>query len=119
LKNDSFISKGLKELEKLSLNRFGLEAMEIGAFNGLTNLTCLSVRHNKLHEIIPRTFEKNNLLKYLDLSHNKIEHLEIYIFCGLVKKKLYKFERKQTAVPPPRHVLRVTESQNTIFVREL
>jgi len=85
LKNDSFISKGLKELKKLSLNRCGLEAIEFGAFNGLTKLTRLSLRHNKLLEIIPRTFEKNSFLKYLDLSHNKLEHLESDIFFGSVK----------------------------------
>jgi len=80
LKNDSFISKGLKELKKLSLNRCGLEALEFGAFNGFTKLTHLSLRYNELLAIIPCTFEKNSLLNYLDLSQNKIEHLESDVF---------------------------------------
>ena len=70
LKNDSFISIRLEKLKKISLNRCGLEAIKFGAFNGLTNLTRLSLRHNELREIIPCTFEKNKHLKYLNLSHN-------------------------------------------------
>ena len=84
LKNDSFISKGLKELKKLSLNHCGLEALEFGAFNGVTKLTRLSLQHNELREIIPCTFEKNIRLNYLDLSHNRIEHLNGNEFSGLV-----------------------------------
>jgi hypothetical protein len=82
--NDTFISRGLSELEKISAENCKIERIELGAFNGLKNMIYLSVWGNKINEIIPRTFEKMNRLKYLDLQDNLIEHLVADIFSGLV-----------------------------------
>lgn len=84
LKKNSFISKGLTELEEIPLNRCGLETIELGAFIGLTKLTYLSFRMNKLSEIIPGTFQNLCNLEYLDLHNNTIGHLEVDVFSGLI-----------------------------------
>jgi leucine-rich repeat transmembrane neuronal protein 1/2 len=64
-----------------------METVEFGAFNGLTELTHLSLSHNQIREIIPGTFEKMDSLEYLDLAHNLIEQLEVDVFSGLVNLK--------------------------------
>ena len=87
LKKDSFISKGLTELQQLSLNRCGLETIELGAFSGLTELTYLSLRRNRLSAIIPGTFQNVSNLQYLGLEYNVIEHLEVDVFSGLINLK--------------------------------
>jgi hypothetical protein len=84
LENDSFVSRGLIKLRKLNVIYCGLATIEIGAFNGLTELISLSLSHNEIREIIPRTFQKMSSLKYLDLRDNIIEYLEVDVFCGLV-----------------------------------
>jgi len=108
LKNDSFISKGLKELKKLSLNRCGLEAIEIGAFYRLTKLTGLSLRHNELREIILRTFEKNSLLKYLHLSHNRSEHLKGNEVSGLLNLNYENLTSNKLRTIHPHFFVRLT-----------
>ena len=56
LKNDSFISIGMTELDILLLERSRLQTIEVGAFNGLTKLTYLSMRSNGIREITHGTF---------------------------------------------------------------
>jgi Leucine-rich repeat (LRR) protein len=87
LKKDSFISTGLTELEKLSLERCELRTIEFGAFNGLSSLSYLSLSFNKISEIVPGTFEKMSRLEDLHLRFNKIRHLEIDVLSGLVNLK--------------------------------
>jgi hypothetical protein len=87
LEKDSFISRGLTELEHLYVLWCEMETIDLGAFSGLTELTLLSLSHNKIREIIPGTFENMNSLEYLDLADNVIEHLEVDVFCGLVNLK--------------------------------
>jgi len=91
LKKDSFISRGLTELEQLSLNRCGLETIELRAFSGLTKLTHLSLGHNRLSAIIPGTFEDVSNLEYLDLQYNIIDRLEVDVFSGLINLKYVAF----------------------------
>jgi Leucine-rich repeat (LRR) protein len=84
LERDSFISKEMTELDILALGRCGLQTIELGAFNGLTKLTFLSMRENVIREITGRTFEEMSGLEYLDLQYNNIEHLDADLFSGLI-----------------------------------
>jgi hypothetical protein len=83
--NDTFVSKGMVDVEKLQAGFCKIRKIELGAFNGLTILTDLSLEGNDISEIIPGTFEMISRLEYLDLKYNKIEHLECDVFRGLVK----------------------------------
>ena len=85
--NDSFVSRGLVNLVILSAGFCKIRRIELGAFNGLTNLTYLSMYGNEISEIIPGTFEKLRSLENLDLARNIIEHLEFDTFSGLVNVK--------------------------------
>jgi hypothetical protein len=75
-------------LQNLQVDFCQIGTIELGAFNGLTNLAYLSMRGNEISEIKPRTFEKMNSLRYLNLDCNKIEHLDIDVFSGLVKLEM-------------------------------
>ena len=81
---DSFAS--LTELELLIVLLCGLRTIELGAFNGLTKLTYLSISMNYICDI-PCTFENMTNLEYLDLSYNRIEHVESAVFSRLVNLK--------------------------------
>ena len=85
LENNSFVS--MTELQLLVANECGLEKIELGAFNGLTNLTQLQIVGNSIKEILPGTFECMNILENLDLSENSLQHLGIGVFSGLVNLK--------------------------------
>jgi len=84
LENDSFVSRGLNELEVLQADFCQIKTVGLGTFNGITNLKHLSVRGNKISEIISGTFVKMSSLEYLDLAHNRLEHLEFGVFTGLI-----------------------------------
>jgi hypothetical protein len=84
LEKDILVSKGLIELNLLTLNRCGLQIIELGAFNGLTKLTYLSMSGNGIEEITGRTFEEMIVLEYLVLRYNRIKHLSVDVFWGLV-----------------------------------
>jgi len=92
LEKDSFISKGLTELDNLALDRCGLETIDLGAFNGLTELKYLSMLENGLVGIPRRTFENMNVLEYLGLQYNKIEHLDVNVFSGLINLRYINLE---------------------------
>ena len=82
LEKDTFVS--LTELEKLNIFKCGLRTIQLGAFNGLTKLTGLSLVFNKIRAIIPGTFETTNILKNLDKGNNGIVHVDSAVFSGLV-----------------------------------
>jgi hypothetical protein len=63
--NDSFVSRGLVELLAIQADFCEVRKVDLGAFNGLTKLTNLSIEGNEISEIIPGTFEKSTHLKYL------------------------------------------------------
>ena len=84
LEKDIFVSKGLTELNLISLDRCGLQIIELGALNGLTKLTYLLMQINGLGGITGRTFEGMSRLEYLVLRYNRIEHLDVDMFWGLV-----------------------------------
>jgi len=50
----------------------------------LPKLSHLDLESNEINKIIPGVFVVNSPLEYLDLDNNKIEHLGIDIFYGLV-----------------------------------
>jgi len=75
LEKDRFVS--LTELEKWNC---GLTTIELGALNGLTNLTELSMQDNKINDILPGTFENMSILVLLDLYNNKMKHLDRDLF---------------------------------------
>jgi len=83
LKKDTFLSRGLTQLERLSTKSCGITRVEPGAFNGLMKLEQLSLMGNMIREIEPRTFENMTTLEELYLVSNKIEHLEPDAFWGL------------------------------------
>jgi hypothetical protein len=85
--NGTFVSRGLVELGVLKADYCNLSIIEVGAFNGLTNLIFLSMGNNKIREIIPGTFEEMSRLEVLLLQYNIIEHLESDVFNGLVNIK--------------------------------
>jgi hypothetical protein len=85
LEKDSFVSRGLTQLEVLHIEECRLRTIDVGAFNGLTELTEVTIKVNEISEIIPGTFENLNSLVRLDLSYNSIEHLDRNAFSGLVK----------------------------------
>jgi hypothetical protein len=85
--SDSFVSKGLIELEMLKADFCKIRKIELGAFNGLTKLTKLSMKGNEIIEILPSTFKNISRLEYLDFEYNKIEHLEVDVFSGLFNLK--------------------------------
>ena len=55
----------------------------VGTFNGLTELRLLSIRGNKICELLPGTFENMSGLEYLVLRFNKIKHLDSAVFSRL------------------------------------
>jgi len=66
----------------------------LGAFKGLTKLTELSMQSNKISVILPGTFENMSSLDHLDLSYNRIKHLDSGVMSGLgVFKGLTKLTR--------------------------
>jgi len=83
---ESFVSKGLVELQILKADFCKLRKIELGAFNELKILIYLSLESNEISEIIPGTFEMSSL-EYLKLGNNVIEHLEGDVFSGLVSLK--------------------------------
>jgi Leucine-rich repeat (LRR) protein len=87
LQKDSFISRGLTELELLDMAYYELETIELGAFNGLTKLKYLLISGSEISEIIPGTFQTMSLLQYLVLTDNRIERLDVDVFSGLVNLK--------------------------------
>ena len=87
LENDSFVSKGLVELETILADYCKISKIEFGAFNGLRLLTHLSMEGNEISEIIPGTFEKMSRLDYLRLHQNRIDQLDSETFYGLVNLK--------------------------------
>jgi len=87
LERDNFVSRGLIELEMISAVFCKIRRMKLGAFNGLTKLTYLSLNGNEISEIIPGVFENMNNLEFLYLGNNSIEHLYSDVFSGLVNLK--------------------------------
>jgi hypothetical protein len=92
---DTFVSRGLVDVEMLQAGFCKIKTIEVGAFNGLTLLTYLSLESNDISEIIPGTFEIFRSLEYLHLQYNKIEHLESDIFRGLFKLKYMDLEENK------------------------
>ena len=87
LEKESFVSRGLTQLDGFFVFRLGLRTIEVGAFNGLTALIHLHLIGNKISELIPGTFENLNSLEYLGLSDNNLQHLDSAMFSGLINLK--------------------------------
>ena len=84
LENDSFVSRGLTELENLQADFCQIGTMELRTFNGLTKLIYLLMRGNRIEEIAQSTFEMMRGLEYLRLDYNEIERLDVDVFSGLI-----------------------------------
>jgi hypothetical protein len=80
LVKDCFLS--LTELEILEINRCGLRTIDLGAFNGLTNLAVLILGNNKINNLLPFTFEKLKILQHISLKINNLEYLDSEVFSG-------------------------------------
>jgi hypothetical protein len=86
LERDSFVS--MPELKSLAVWNCELRAIQLGAFNGLKDLTDISVCFNfELSVIKPGTFESLRKLERLDFSFNRLEYLDVDLFTGLVNLK--------------------------------
>jgi Leucine-rich repeat (LRR) protein len=109
--NDSFVSKGLVDLHILKADLCNIRKIELGAFNGLTKLTKLSMEGNEISEIIPGTFEKISRLEYLDLNYNTIEHLEVDVFSGLLNLKYIDMKGNQLQYLHPETFIRLPKLQ--------
>jgi hypothetical protein len=92
---DSFVQ--MTELEYLEVFRVGLRTIDLGIFNGLTKLTYLVITGTEMSEIIPGTFMNLSKLEILLLVYNKLEHLEVDAFSGLV---MYLFGNKLQYLHP-------------------
>jgi hypothetical protein len=68
-----------------------LNAIEVGALNGLPKLTQLAISRTEITEIIPGTFENLSNLERLSLSYNKFQHLDSDVFSGLINLKQISF----------------------------
>jgi Leucine-rich repeat (LRR) protein len=66
IEKDSFVCKGLIELEIIKADFCQIRKIEFGAFNGLTILTYLSTGSNEISEIVPDTFANLSSLEYHD-----------------------------------------------------
>jgi Leucine-rich repeat (LRR) protein len=60
------VPRRLVELEILKAGFSKVRNIELGALNGVTNLTYLSMEGNEVREIIPGTIEMISCLEYLD-----------------------------------------------------
>jgi hypothetical protein len=82
LVKDSFVSL----TEKLDLSGIGcgLRTIELGAYNGLTELAILLLKNNEIHELLPFTFENLKSLQILSLQYNNLQHLDSEVFSGLL-----------------------------------
>jgi len=78
----------MTELLILDISWCELRTVDLGAFNGLTKLTGLTMRGNQLCELLTGTFESLRSLENLDLSNNRIEHIDNDLFSGLINLKL-------------------------------
>jgi len=85
--NSTFVFRGLVDLQILKADLCEVRKIELGAFSGLTKLIILSMKGNKISEIIPGTFENISHLEYLRLDNNVIVNLESDVFNGLVNLK--------------------------------
>ena len=87
LERDCFVSRRLTDLHLLHIVWCGLRKIELGAFNGLKNLSDLVIAGNEISEIIPDTFENMSNLVVLDLDYNRLKHLDTDVFSGLFNLK--------------------------------
>jgi hypothetical protein len=78
LDKDIFKSVGLLNLRILSLRSCGLEYVDDNAFRDLKIMTSLDLSRNNVTKIFPKTFDGNDNLKTIRLSHNPITGLEYY-----------------------------------------
>jgi Leucine-rich repeat (LRR) protein len=91
--NDSFVSKGLVELNLIQADRCKIRKIEMRAFNMLIYLAYLSLEGNYISDIIPGTFDMTSHLEHLNLNNNEIEHLESDVFRGLIKLQYIDLQR--------------------------
>ena len=77
---------GLSGLTDLSLtNIYRLPALPAGVFNGLTNLTSLSVAYSRLASLPAGLFDQLANLNHLNLAHNRLTSLPTDLFNSLTK----------------------------------
>jgi len=80
--NDSFVYRGLVLLKRINANSCKIRKIELGAFNGLTMLTYLSLAGYELSNKIVFTLERNSSLE-LRFDVNKLEYLHPDTFAAL------------------------------------
>jgi Leucine-rich repeat (LRR) protein len=85
--NSSFVPRVLVDLQVLKADLCEVRKIEFGSFSELTKLIVLSMKGNKISEIIAGTFENISHLEYLRLDSNVIVNLESDVFDGLVNLK--------------------------------
>lgn len=76
----------LEELIDLNLSRNQIREIHFDAFDGLDSLENLNLAHNELNEIEDDIFQWNPVhLKTLDLSYNKFEFIQHFVFYDLTE----------------------------------
>jgi hypothetical protein len=73
----------MTDLELLDVNDCGLRTINVGALNGLTNLSQLSISY-EVSGILSGTFQNMKSLENLEMRYNTIEHVDSNVFSGLV-----------------------------------
>ncbi|XP_052821512.1 relaxin receptor 2 [Octopus bimaculoides] len=77
--------RSFHNLKELSLNDNGLRILEAGAFHNCPELETISLKLNRLEELVPNLFPKNNSLKYLYLDQNWLTEIPAKTFDHLSK----------------------------------
>ena len=91
---------GLSNLRKLDLRDKGIEGLAPGVFSGLSELRELELSYNRIARLAPSVFEGLSKLKVLDLGHNKLATIEPGLIEGLpALQKLILYYNNLTKVP--------------------
>lgn len=83
LNNDVFNTKGLVNLQKLSLKNCEIRDIEKNAFRNLSIVIEIYLNNNHIHKLDPSTFSSTERLRELYLNNNNIEKIEDGLFSNL------------------------------------
>ena len=86
---------------RLTLGHRGIHSLQVGDFDGLTNLKILDLRRNQLHTLPDGVFAGLDSLVDLDLWQNELQTLPAGIFAGLSALSDLDMEENDLRTLPP------------------
>ena len=86
---------------RLTLGHRGIYSLQVGDFDGLTNLKILDLRRNQLHTLSDGVFAGLDSLVDLDLWNNELQTLPAGIFAGLSALSDLDMEENDLRTLPP------------------